>query len=331
MSELKNSTNNLSTLDLGTVLRDAHNDKQHALDVNVINSLTPERYSKVTFDLKDMGDGTKEVEFINFYGEGIRQKTKVTSRGYALGRGEITSVSFLSINPTSLAGKYFIVYDNSGSVAIWFNLDGKSAEPDTGTDRNIQIDIVSSDTSVTTANKVKLTIDADSQFNAVNSGSICIIQSSSIGNKTSSFDMDTNLGISTQDGLSSLNNKYFTLYSANDTTEYYVWFNIDTLGTDPSIVGKTGIEVQALSTDSESELGTKIATAIDNNSDFYAEYEDGYINIENEQKGTASNAHPIDSELEIKTTEDGVNASLIMKIQVFFDVDNIISGFEKVY
>ena len=44
----------------------------------------------------------------------------------------------------------------------------------------------------------------------------------------------------------SLNNTYFNVYSARDAVQYYVWYNVNAAGTDPT-PGGTGIEI-ALST-----------------------------------------------------------------------------------
>jgi hypothetical protein len=53
----------------------------------------------------------------------------------------------------------------------------------------------------------------------------------------------------------SLNNKYWLLSSP--TTDYYIWYNVNSSGTDPAIAGKTGIEV-AVATD---DLGSSVALA----------------------------------------------------------------------
>lgn len=51
----------------------------------------------------------------------------------------------------------------------------------------------------------------------------------------------------TQQGISNvpsnLNNHYFLLSSAHNATNYYVWYNVASGGTDPALAGKTGIQV----------------------------------------------------------------------------------------
>jgi hypothetical protein len=60
------------------------------------------------------------------------------------------------------------------------------------------------------------------------------------------------------------NNKYFWMFDG--TTPYYVWFNVNSTGTDPDpdvYDNETGIEVAIATTDNASQIATKLATAID--------------------------------------------------------------------
>lgn len=51
--------------------------------------------------------------------------------------------------------------------------------------------------------------------------------------------------------------KYFELYSADDEKEYYFWYRVDNVGTDPAIPNKIGAVVDILSGDSFSEIVSK--------------------------------------------------------------------------
>lgn len=69
----------------------------------------------------------------------------------------------------------------------------------------------------------------------------------------------------------SLNSKYFLLNSGNNVNLYYVWFNINSAGVDPTIAGRTGIQVSGATNASASTLGTALATAVgavDSSNDF---------------------------------------------------------------
>lgn len=78
----------------------------------------------------------------------------------------------------------------------------------------------------------------------------------------------TNLTISAQvdqavfvaDSGGSLNNTYFLISSP--TVNYYVWFNINSAGTDPALSGKTGIAVAGATGASAATLATAARTAI---------------------------------------------------------------------
>ncbi len=63
------------------------------------------------------------------------------------------------------------------------------------------------------------------------------------------------------DVAGSLNSKYF-LYSSQ-TTNYYVWMNINSAGVDPMVAGRTGVEVAAATGVTAANLATAIASAMD--------------------------------------------------------------------
>lgn len=67
------------------------------------------------------------------------------------------------------------------------------------------------------------------------------------------------------DSSGDLNNTYFDLnligYDFSET-QYYVWFNINSGGTDPAISGKTGIEVTAATDATAATIAAAIETAI---------------------------------------------------------------------
>jgi len=85
----------------------------------------------------------------------------------------------------------------------------------------------------------------------------------------------------------SLNNKYFNLNSALNKTQYYVWYNVDSGGTDPAVVGKTGIEVPISSGDNEKiiSFATKTVIASVAGTDFTVQDLEGAIEITNKVLG----------------------------------------------
>ena len=63
------------------------------------------------------------------------------------------------------------------------------------------------------------------------------------------------------DVAGSLNNKFFNYNTA--TINYYVWFNVNSAGTDPAVAGKTGVEVALATGATAGTVGTAVKTALD--------------------------------------------------------------------
>ena len=64
------------------------------------------------------------------------------------------------------------------------------------------------------------------------------------------------------------NSKYFLIY--NGSTKYYVWFDVNSGGTDPEVSGGTGIEVDIGTTDDDEAVAAALQAAIDAEDDFTA-------------------------------------------------------------
>lgn len=64
------------------------------------------------------------------------------------------------------------------------------------------------------------------------------------------------------DTAGSRNNTYFTFYTAGNLYGYYVWFNINSAGTDPAVSGLTGIEVAGATGATANTLATAARAAI---------------------------------------------------------------------
>ena len=86
----------------------------------------------------------------------------------------------------------------------------------------------------------------------------------------------------------------FLLWSATDATAYYVWYNITDTGTetDPNITGKTGIQVDVLSTDTANQVASKTVSAINTSAgtDFTATGSTSPFTIENTADGSTTDA-----------------------------------------
>lgn len=110
------------------------------------------------------------------------------------------------------------------------------------------------------------------------------------------------------DVAGSLNNKYFLLNAAEDSTEYYVWFNVNSLGVDPAVAGKTGLEVALATNATASAVASAIQTVVDAEADFVASAATSFVTIENADPGSTTDATAVNSGFTILVTQQGYGA-----------------------
>ena len=86
----------------------------------------------------------------------------------------------------SLDGKYFLMEDSAGSVAIWFDVDDSGTmEPAHGADRSIEVTgVATSDSATAVASAVQSVVDADSAFSASVITATVTITDASVGSRT---------------------------------------------------------------------------------------------------------------------------------------------------
>jgi hypothetical protein len=92
------------------------------------------------------------------------------------------------------------------------------------------------------------------------------------------------------DDTSSLNDKYFMLYDAANLP-FYVWLNVATAGSDPSIANMTGIEVAVAEDASATVVAAAVAAAIDLKTEFGATSSADIVTITLAVKGMAYPSH----------------------------------------
>lgn len=171
-------------------------------------------------------------------------------------------------DPVTIDGTYFILYDISGPIAYWFDVDNDgTVEPAHGAARSVEITTV---TSGMTADQVAAEVE-----DAIAGGIAEITEITTIA-----------------DISGSLNNKYFLLNAANDSTEYYVWYNVNSLGTDPMVAGKTGIEVALATNDNANTVASATSTEINSvaGADFTSGAVGNLITVTNDDGGACTDA-----------------------------------------
>jgi len=102
------------------------------------------------------------------------------------GVAEVTKVTCVADVAGSLDGTYFIMSDDAGTVAFWFDHgDSGTPEPAHGADRAVEITTVTADDDAdTVAGFVQAAIDADSKFGATVSGPDVTVTDASTGDRT---------------------------------------------------------------------------------------------------------------------------------------------------
>ena len=144
-------------------------------------------------------------------------------------------------------------------------------------------------------------------FNAANQGSFHVVDS---GEKLKEI---TKLTMSAGPTINS--GEYALINSTDDATEYYLWYNVDSAGGDPGLVGKTAIPVAVVGTglpaniDTPASLAIKTANSINTiaGADFTAVASGNTVIVTTVGYGPATDASNINisGDFEIEVTQQG--------------------------
>jgi hypothetical protein len=97
--------------------------------------------------------------------------------------------------------------------------------------------------------------------------------------------------ITTVAGGSLAGGDYFNINGGQNDQLYYFWFKVDGSGTDPNINGRIGVLVEVLSTDTSSQVATKLNTAINTVPEaFSSEVNTNVVTVTNYRYGACSTA-----------------------------------------
>jgi hypothetical protein len=136
------------------------------------------------------------------------------------------------VTPSSLAGKYFTYNTGSAAYYVWYQVDGAGSDPAPG-GRGILINLLSA---FDTTNTVML-----KSFLAVTGQQITRVSVTKAGSLITP-------------------GSYFNIYTT--ANQFYVWYKVGGVGTDPTVLGAIGIEVDILSTDTAVQVASKTQSAI---------------------------------------------------------------------
>jgi hypothetical protein len=135
------------------------------------------------------------------------QVTLTNKQNGALAAGTANTSGFtvnttVGTNNVSIDGKYFIIYDDVGSVAVWYDVgnDG-TPEPFHGADRSIKVTGVNyGDSAATVAAATVAVINPDLKFSASNIGNVITITNASNGDVPSASAGTSGFGVSSTSG-----------------------------------------------------------------------------------------------------------------------------------
>ena len=183
----------------------------------------------------------------------------------------------------SLNGKYFIIRDTAGTVAVWFdNNNAGTPEPTHGANRSIKIaTVVTGDSASSVAAKIYAYLNQDGAFSVTAIGSqlsIVNVQNGNLGvgsAGTSGFTVNRSAGTNGQP----LDGKYFTIH--DDSGSVAVWFDVDDNGTaEPFHGAKRSIRVSGITVgSSDNAVASAVAAAINGDSSFSASASGNQITI----------------------------------------------------
>lgn len=127
------------------------------------------------------------------------------------------------------------------------------------------------------------------------------------------------------DSTSDLAGTYFTINSP--TTEYYVWFTVDAVGTDPAPVGKTAIGPVDVAEDAaDTVVATALQAVIDAHAAFSAPAPVGaVVTITSAVAGVATDATGGDSGFTIGSITQGVDG-VFSTLEIFSGLFNAVAG-----
>lgn len=136
-----------------------------------------------------------------------------------------------TIVATTLAGKYFTFQSFSlHNWYVWFKVDGSGADPAPG-GTGILVNLNSTDSAIVVAEKIRESLNGW-QVTSIKTVAGSVVPAGS----------------------------YFSINSTGNN--YYVWYTVNGVGTDPKPSGKVAIPVSILSTDTNAQVAVKTQVAI---------------------------------------------------------------------
>lgn len=175
------------------------------------------------------------------------------------------SVSTQGTNSPIAAGDYFTFDTPSGNYYAWFRIAGTGTDPSVGGRTGVAIDVNWGDSANSVAAAIAGALDPLAPVTATAVGSAVTLTNVTGGSVTDAADVNVGAGfsisVSTQGTTTGIGQSgYFTIDTPS--TDYYVWFNINGGGVDPSVGGRTGVRIDVNWGDSANTVAAAVAAAV---------------------------------------------------------------------
>jgi hypothetical protein len=110
--------------------------------------------------------------------------------------------------------------------------------------------------------------------------------------------------ITEDDVSSSLNNKYFYIFSNPDNRKYHIWFNVNNAGTDPSPSNSTPIEINIAENDSNFTVAIAIRLVINSlfKDVFYASNQGAVVELKTIKEGVVNPSMDVNTGFDLVST-----------------------------
>ena len=231
---------------------------------------------------------------------------------------------------------YFTMEAPDGDVyAFWLDIDADGTEPTgaayTGADQQVMVSIVTGDTAAQVAAKIATEMAAVSDVSTLdNTDGTLTVTYDLLGAHADATPHDEDdstagsIGITmdNQGADSNLNSAYFLLDSPN--TDFYVWYDVDSQGTDPAVAGRTGVPVAIASGDSANTVATATASAVNGLAEFNAGAVGALVTITGQVDGDAPDTTDGTTGFTFSTSTQGGTASGTYHEEVGFEIGDLV-------